>query len=787
VTHAYHDGAPKCQDALDGGMCRQLPDVSAEGDPNTGAPAEFDRNDGGWFDIGGTSVSAPLWAAMLDLINASSACKATRPLGFAPPTLYKAAAVASQYHANFSDVKAGNNDMFDLFNGRDFAAFAGYDMGSGLGSPHLGKLATNACAQAGANTAPAITSLSPNTETVGSEAPFTIHGTNLSTVTALSIGTYDLPSTAWTIVNDTAISVTNPPPASAQTGNVGPQDGSGRAIVNVSNANGAASPVTTSTVLTYLDGTSGSNVPSVSAASPAGGPLAGGNTTDVYGAGFTDTGPDAITSVTFGGVAASTFTVKSPTDLRVTVPAFSSGTTQCAAGNQPLTDICQAQVIVSNAHGPSATQPILKPDELDSGDCATGCEDYAGPTEYDYVPTPTITSMDLTYLSEFGDSVVTLTGTGFDPLALQWVNFGTAGPAVNQDPFIEYDSISSTQLTVDVIPHALTNAPKRVPVTVESLAGRSAPATAVYAGTPTLNDVSPHAGPTTGGTHIKFTGKNFQGSEPENGGAILYLVGFGGSEQLSGYTVSSDGKSITGTTPNAVAGDALVLVCTVTNCSFPETEKQFEATDFVFFEPGNPVVTALSQKAGPAHGGNTVTITGQNLDNVVAVKFGGHNSPRFSNGGLFASDMYHVTAVVPPGDAGKRVAVQVVTVESKHGGAPSKITSATHYTYRASSPSAPRDVKVKVHHTSVRVSWKKPLTDGGAALTGYRVIARPLPHQHGNAKPPKETAHSSKARSMTLKGLVPGWTYRILVRARNKHGLGLSGRAPKSYPIFAAR
>src|SRR5581483_3896968 len=110
------------------------------------------------------------------------------------------------------------------------------------------------------------------------------------------------------IDDDSTITVTAIP-ASAQTGDEGPQDGSGRGIVTVTNGNGATSPVTSNSVLYYLDGSSGSNVPSVAAASPYGGPLAGGNTTDVYGSGFTDSGPDAITSVTFGGVAATTFTV----------------------------------------------------------------------------------------------------------------------------------------------------------------------------------------------------------------------------------------------------------------------------------------------------------------------------------------------------------------------------------------------------------------------------------------------------------------------------------------------
>ncbi|HZZ98103.1 MAG TPA: protease pro-enzyme activation domain-containing protein [Jatrophihabitantaceae bacterium] len=784
LARAYADGAPKCLDAVNGGVCRQLPDVSAEGDPNTGAPAMFDANDGGWFDIGGTSVSAPLWAAMLDLVNGSAGCQATSPVGFAPPALYKAAATASDYATDFSDVQTGNNDMFDLNNGRDFAAGPGYDMGSGLGSPHLAALADNMCAQSGAASRPVITSLQPTTENVGAEVPFTIHGTNLSGVTALSIGTYDVPATGWTVNNDTTITVTSPP-ASAQTGGQGPQDGSGRAIVSVTNGNGATSPQTSQSALYYLDATSGNNVPSVSAASPYGGPLAGGNTTDVYGSGFTTSGPDAITSVTFGGVAASTYSVVNETDLRVVVPAYASGTTQCAPGNDPVHDICQVQVVVSNANGASATLPILKPDEADSGSCATGCEDHAAPTEYEYFPTPTITSIAPRYLSENGDSIAVLTGHGFDPLGLQWVNVGVPGPALNQDFFIDTSTISSSQMTIQVIPSArLTVKAQPVPITVNSMGGLSAPKQAVYAGGPRLIRVSPNAGPATGGTHISLHGEGFRGTEPENGGAILYEAGFSGTVQLSGYTVSPDGTTITATTPAVSAGLASVLACTVTDCSFPRTDKQFNDTSFDFFEAGDPAVTSVSSHSGPASGGGRVTISGRNLADVVAVKFGSRHSPQFSNA-IFSTDRYHLTAVVPPGVAGKRVDIRVITAESQHGGAPSPVTSADRYTYKASPPSPPRNVQVSKQRTSVKVSWSKPLSNGGSRVTGYRVIARALPTHKGKA--PKPAAANTKRRSLTLTGLVGGWTYRIVVRARNKHGLGPAGSTGKLYPIVGAR
>ncbi len=168
---------------------------------------------------------------------------------------------------------------------------------------------------------------------------------------------------------------------------------------------------------------------------------------------------------------------------------------------------------------------------------------------------------------------------------------------------------------------------------------------------------------------------------------------------------------------------------------------------------------------------------------MVAVKFGSRRSPHFSNTD-FTTDRYDLTAVVPPGVAGDRVNIQVITVESRHGGAPSPITRADRYTYKVSPPSPPRNVQASKHYTRIKVSWSKPVSDGGSAVTGYRVTARALPTHR--SRPPKPTAANTTGHSLTLKGLVAGWTYRIVVQARNKHGLGPAGSTGRNYPIVGA-
>lgn len=127
-------------------MCREVPDVSADADPNTGY-AVF--SNGGWGITGGTSAAAPLWAAFAALANSSSTCRGT-PVGFVNPALYSLA--GSSYLNNFTDITTANpisgqasNDAAYEFNvstnpNKLFPLQAGYDMATGLGSmlaPHL--------------------------------------------------------------------------------------------------------------------------------------------------------------------------------------------------------------------------------------------------------------------------------------------------------------------------------------------------------------------------------------------------------------------------------------------------------------------------------------------------------------------------------------------------------------------------------------------------------------------------------------------------------------------------
>jgi hypothetical protein len=208
--------------AARGSYCREVPDVSADADPYTGYLVYYN---GGWGGIGGTSAAAPLWAAFMALVNASSACNGTS-VGFANPALYRAA--ASGYSTDFGDITSGNND-YTATNGGAFAAGPGYDPASGLGTPVASSLPAALCSRAGSGGS-TITVADPGNQTsaVGTAANLQIEATDSASGAALTYAATGLPAG---LSIDPATGVISGVPTTA---------GSSTATVTVSDAAGAS-------------------------------------------------------------------------------------------------------------------------------------------------------------------------------------------------------------------------------------------------------------------------------------------------------------------------------------------------------------------------------------------------------------------------------------------------------------------------------------------------------------------------------------------------------------------
>jgi subtilase family serine protease len=124
---AYQAGVPGI------GATRGVPDVSADASDRTGVAVVFSNGTRDTVQShGGTSASAPIWAALIALADQY----AGRHLGFINPAIYQVAR-SPHYHQAFHDITTGNNTVqFPPATITGYQAGPGWDPVTGWGSPN---------------------------------------------------------------------------------------------------------------------------------------------------------------------------------------------------------------------------------------------------------------------------------------------------------------------------------------------------------------------------------------------------------------------------------------------------------------------------------------------------------------------------------------------------------------------------------------------------------------------------------------------------------------------------
>jgi len=689
-----------------GTNCREVPDVSAQASPNTGGFPLY--IDGAWSVEGGTSLASPTWAAVLADIESTKACSAiSGNVGFLSPQLYAIASNPTEYAASFTNVTIGNNDNFGIADGL-YPATPGYSMAAGLGSPQVtGPGGTDGLAYylcASPTTTPTVTAIAPQDIAEANGAvtnrTLTITGSGFETssgtsdVAGVAIGSVALPTADVTVNSATSITATLPSNLfTEEEGNGGAGDGSGGYDVVVTLTGGASSaPSSVSTAHFYELLTSTDSVePVVAGTFPTAGGDAGGQPVTIYGSGFNALG-NPVTSVTFGGVAATSFKVVNGNTITAVTPAVSSSSSTCANGGT-LAGTCQVQVQVTLTEGQTSAESTIEPEF--SGPTAdeptvqgSGQDEYyPAATEYDYEPTPKITSVTVlnnpalpelstTYASELGGTEIEIQGSGFGALGLDWVNAGSYLHNNSIDSSFVY--ISPTVLVVDLPAEGPTTAPLGLPITVQTQGSpNEAPGsgiaevspsntvTVTYAPTPSVTavvgGVDPSgtylAGPTSGGSPLSLSGSGFTGAQEVSFQDLKY--GFPTTAYNLSTSSSNTSVSLTSPpgTPAALTGVYDMAVCNPSGCGTPSTQT------YTYYLPGNPSVISVSPDSAPA--GSTVTITGGNLGFLQDVYFGTVKATITGPTTFFQDgDPYETTVVVPAGLPDYPVPVQVTTLES---------------------------------------------------------------------------------------------------------------------------
>lgn len=274
--------------------------------------------------------------------------------------------------------------------------------------PGLVALQAVAGQAASAAVVPVVTSLGTQSGPPSGGVFVTIFGSGFTGATAVDFGS--TPASGFTVALDSLIFATAP------AGSLGTT-----VDVTVTNPAGTSS-ISSADRFTYA------NQAVIQAVSPDFGPVNGGGTVTISGAGFT-----GATSVLFGAVPAASYTVDSDTSITAVVPAGTDG----------IVDI--------RVQTPFSTTPATALDQ------------------YTYVGAPpTVTSLFPGSGSVVGGNLVQITGSGFTGVTA--VDFGSL-PAASYT--VESPNLINAIAPTTVAASTPTGSPGTVDVTVTNLAGAS--------------------------------------------------------------------------------------------------------------------------------------------------------------------------------------------------------------------------------------------------------------------------------------------------------------------------
>ena len=349
----------------------------------------------------------------------------------------------------------------------------------------VGTSATSAADHFSYEAAPVVSALSPVAGPLASPTVVSVTGTGFSGASAVYFGL--VAATTYTVSSSTSLSATTAPQAA----------GTVDVIVTT--------PVGTSATST-ADHFTYEATPTVSALSPVAGQPAGGTSVVITGTGF-----GGASTVDFGLVATTIYTINSSTQITATAPAHAAGT---------------VDVTVTTPLGTSATSAA---------------------DQFSYETAPTVSAVSPVAGLPAGGTSVVITGTGFGGASA--VYFGAY-------PVTIYTINSSTQIST----FSPAQAAGTVDVTVTTSLGTSATSGAdqfAYEAAPSVSALSPVAGPLSGGTTVAVTGTGFSGASTVDFGVYSATYTVISSTQISATSPAHSAGTVDLTVTTPVGASAL--------------------------------------------------------------------------------------------------------------------------------------------------------------------------------------------------------------------------------------
>jgi hypothetical protein len=364
---------------------------------------------------------------------------------------------------------------------------------------------------------------------------------------------------------------------------------------------------------TYL----ASAAPSVRAVLPNRGPAAGGTGVTIFGHGLAGT-----TTVHFGAVPATI--------------NYQSGDESIFVNSPPGTAGAIVDVTVTT---PLGTSPVVN----------------AGRFTYSVAITPRVDAISANRGPAVGGQNVSLFGVGF--AGATSVAFGTVAASftVYDDGNMNATAPAGTAGTV-------------VDVRVTTPAGTSGVALQdqyryLSLGSPEVDAVTPNRGPAAGGTSVIIVGSGLF-----NPTAVRF-----GSAAATTYSASTDGTTVTATSPPGTGGTSVdIVVATSAGLSAVGATDRFS---YVSASSSAPIINALDPNHGSQYGGSALTIHGSGFTTTgMTVMFGTTSTTNFNVTGPGTIAVYSA----PAGTVGTTVDVMVSTASGT-----SAATPADRYTFDA--------------------------------------------------------------------------------------------------------
>ncbi|MDD4137545.1 MAG: IPT/TIG domain-containing protein [Methanoregula sp.] len=330
---------------------------------------------------------------------------------------------------------------------------------------------------------------------------------------------------------------------------------------------------------------SAASVPKITGLSPSGGPITGGTVVIVTGSGFSGT-----TDVRFGGKSGAGLNIVNDSRLTVTTPPNPEGT---------------VPVSVINAAG---TGNSMDPSTM---------------YEYDEYPFPRVSEVSPSSGPVAGNTLVTITGSGFTDI--EDVQFGGKYAWVQK-------VVDDSHLTV----RTPASSPGSVPISMTNAHGavRSTDPAIMYTyefPLPALSGISPSSGSPAGGTVVSITGSGFSGATD---------VKFGVTSGI-GLTVTDDSHLTIISPPGAEGTVALSVINPAWTGSSPGSATVFR------YEVPVPKLTWISPPFGSVDGGTVVNITGSGFTGTTDVQFGGKSGTE-----LTVINDCHLSVITPASSPG---------------------------------------------------------------------------------------------------------------------------------------